>query len=188
MIIVILSGQGNFYRIINITYVYGNLYVPHTSIEYDKYQCLGQLAQIIWFRRMNIMQIIIDDTKNVQTLQSEFNQMCPYRRFLLVKMQPGQESRKIGQDQPQPTQNTTLLEYKINNDKTPFFIYPEMTVAELEQQFNNLYGLEPIILRKSGNVWIETSITDDWTLEEQNTQGELITQQINERQKPPNMV
>jgi hypothetical protein len=134
------------------------------------------------------MQIIIDDTKNVQTLQTEFNQLFPYLRLLLVKMQPGQESGKVMQDQPQLSQNTSLLQYRITNDTTPFYIYPEMTVAELEQQFTKLYGLEPVILRKSGNVWIETSITDDWTLEEQNTQGELITQQINDRQKPPNVI
>lgn len=131
------------------------------------------------------MQIIIDDTKNVQTLQTEFNQLFPYLQLLLVKMQSGQESGKVMQDQPQLTQHTSLLQYRITNDTTPFYIYPEMTVAELEQQFTKHYGLEPVILRKSGNVWIETSITDDWTLEEQNTQGELITQQIIARQKPP---
>jgi len=156
--------------------------------EHDKNQYLGQLARIILFRRIYAMQIIIDDTKNVQTLQSEFNQLFPYLRLLLVKIQPDQENGKIMQDQPQLTQNTSLLQYRITNDQAPFYIYPEMTVAELEQQFTKLYGLEPVILRKSGNVWIETSITDDWTLEEQNTQGELITQQINQRQKPPNII
>jgi hypothetical protein len=130
------------------------------------------------------MNLFIDDNKNIQTLQAEFNKLFPYLRLMLTKAERPSFPAKNTSNQLQIVDDMALLEYKIATSTTPFSIYPEMTVAELEQQFLQRYGLEPILLRKSGNVWIETSITDDWTLEEQNTQGELITQQMNARNKP----
>lgn len=35
-------------------------------------------------------------------------------------------------------------------------------------------GLMVKVFRKSGNVWIETSLTDDWTLDRQNEEGKLM--------------
>jgi hypothetical protein len=43
-----------------------------------------------------------------------------------------------------------------------------MTVGELEQSFRDIYGLATQVFRKSGNNWIETTETVDWTLEKQN--------------------
>jgi hypothetical protein len=31
------------------------------------------------------------------------------------------------------------------------------------------------VFRKSGKVWLETTVTDGWTLEEQNLQGEALS-------------
>ncbi len=153
--------------------------------KHDENQYLSQPIRIFLFQRICNMSLNIDDKKNIQTLQSEFNALFPYLRLMLTKVVPGHDSSaKNSTNQLQIVDDTPLLDYKIANPETPFCIYPEMTVAELEQQFLQRYGLEPIILRKSGNVWIEASITDDWTLEEQNTQGELITKQMNERNKP----
>ena len=49
-----------------------------------------------------------------------------------------------------------------------------MTVNELEQRFSDVYGLGVQVFRKSGNVWLETTVTDGWTLEQQNKQGESL--------------
>ena len=50
-----------------------------------------------------------------------------------------------------------------------------MTVTELERQFRELYGLHVLVFRKSGKVWLETTVTDGWTLAEQNNQGEALS-------------
>ncbi len=42
------------------------------------------------------------------------------------------------------------------------------TVADLLSQFNKMLHLTIKVLRKSNNLWIETSLTDSWTLEKQN--------------------
>jgi hypothetical protein len=45
-----------------------------------------------------------------------------------------------------------------------------------------VYGLSVQVFRKSGNVWLETSATDNWTLRQQNNEGaELSTQMKNDR-------
>jgi hypothetical protein len=56
-----------------------------------------------------------------------------------------------------------------------------MTVTEIEKSFNRFYGLNTQILRKSGNIWLGTTVTDNWTLEEQNKQGESLSTQINSK-------
>ena len=53
-----------------------------------------------------------------------------------------------------------------------------MTVANLENDFDAIYGLAVHVFRKSGKVWLETTVTDNWTLEEQNRQGELLSSRI----------
>jgi len=50
-----------------------------------------------------------------------------------------------------------------------------MTVAEMEERFRDIYGLGVQVFRKSGTIWLETTVTDGWTLEDQNKQGEALS-------------
>lgn len=51
-------------------------------------------------------------------------------------------------------------------------------VSEVEDLFFREAGLFAQVFRRSGNVWIETSLTDDWTLEQQNREGESLSAAI----------
>ena len=53
----------------------------------------------------------------------------------------------------------------------------DVTVAELENQFTNI-GVNAEIFRRSGNVWVEASLTINWTLQQQNMEGEEISRQM----------
>lgn len=46
-------------------------------------------------------------------------------------------------------------------------IQPNLVVMELERVFVEEYGLHVQVFRKSGRTWLETSISDDLTLAEQ---------------------
>ena len=48
------------------------------------------------------------------------------------------------------------------------------TVAELENDFLSI-GLKAEVFRKSGNVWVETSLTNNWTLQQQNAAAEELS-------------
>jgi len=50
-----------------------------------------------------------------------------------------------------------------------------MTVGELEGRLRDLLGVPVVILRRSGNFWIETSMTRNWNLREQNDHGQELT-------------
>ena len=72
--------------------------------------------------------------------------------------------------------------YKINSEgagalqtifskKALVDINKNMIVAEFEKNFFETFGIAAQIFRRSGNIWLQTSKTDDWTLEKQNAQG-----------------
>jgi hypothetical protein len=50
-----------------------------------------------------------------------------------------------------------------------------MSVYELENEFNTKFNLSVQILRRSGNLWLDTSRTNSWTLKEQNDLGREIS-------------
>ena len=50
-------------------------------------------------------------------------------------------------------------------------ITEDSTVASLEQLFIEYFGLLLQVFHKSGKLWLETTITDDWTLKKQNEEG-----------------
>lgn len=52
---------------------------------------------------------------------------------------------------------------------------PSTTVADLEEELFNVFGLSAQVYRRAGNIWIETNITDRWTLEHQNEQGRQLS-------------
>ena len=51
----------------------------------------------------------------------------------------------------------------------------DRTVAEFEKDFYLKFGITIQVSRKSGNIWIETSKTDDRTLDAQNQLGETMS-------------
>ena len=63
-------------------------------------------------------------------------------------------------------------------------ITPGMKVNKLEKIFLEEYGLSVQVFRKSGRVWLETTMTDDWTLAEQNRQGEELSTYAAVKEKP----
>jgi hypothetical protein len=120
------------------------------------------------------MNIEINNRKKISTLQTEFNSVYPYLKLeFFSKPHPagGASAKRF------MIANSKLLgEFKtFHGDKKTITIIPSMTVKDLEQNFRNTYGLSVQVFRKSGKVWLETTVTDAWTLEEQNLQGEALS-------------
>lgn len=46
-----------------------------------------------------------------------------------------------------------------------------LKVKTFEQLFFEQYGLNVQVFRKSGDIWLQTTTTDEWTLTEQNNRG-----------------
>ena len=116
------------------------------------------------------MKIAINDHRKIFAIQEEFNTIFPYLKleFFSKPHSPGGASPK----KLVKHNSVTLGECRTVHHKGDLTIVPDMTVIDLEQNFGNVYGLGVQVFRKSGKSWLETSVTDNWTLAEQNKQGE----------------
>ncbi|MCX6180797.1 MAG: hypothetical protein NT150_02560 [Bacteroidetes bacterium] len=119
------------------------------------------------------MEISINDNRKIFDIQEEFNNLFPYLKieFFSSIHKPGCASAKIFLKHG----NKTLKECRSILKRGKITITPDMTVNEVEQSFGSKYGLGVQIFRKSGKAWLETTVTDSWTLKDQNQQGEELS-------------
>ncbi|HQQ94064.1 MAG TPA: hypothetical protein PLQ93_05885 [Bacteroidia bacterium] len=120
------------------------------------------------------MKITINDHRKIHAIQEEFNKAFPYLKiefFSKPHSSGGQSSKKLMKSSAK-----TLGECRTIHNKGSIVISPELTVDELEQRFMDVYGLSVQVFRKSGKVWLETSVTDGWTLAKQNEQGRELSE------------
>lgn len=117
------------------------------------------------------MEIIVDDNSKLVFIQEEFSSAFRYLKL---------EFPAVNASGPTRT-NATKLNGKTVADaaKTTsshtFSIVPTMTISTLKQRFINDFGLPVQVMRRFGNTWVETTVTDGWTLEEQNKHGERLS-------------
>lgn len=122
------------------------------------------------------MKILINDHRKIFAIQEEFSKVFPYLKiefFSKSHTSSGPASLKIVKNS-----SKTLGECRTIHNKGKLTIIPSMTVSDLEKGFNDVYGLSVQIFRKSGKSWLETSVTDGWALEEQNSQGEILSKMV----------
>lgn len=124
------------------------------------------------------MKILINDHRKIFALQKEFSEMFPYLKleFFGKPHKVGAPSSKKIMKHP----SKTIGECRTIHNKGTLTITPNMIVADLEQNFSDVYGLSVQIFRKSGKAWLETTATDGWALEKQNKQGEELSKSYKE--------
>ncbi|MEW6468758.1 MAG: hypothetical protein AB1458_07525 [Bacteroidota bacterium] len=120
------------------------------------------------------MKITINDHRKIFAIQKEFNELFPYLKlefFARPHKTGGASSKKMMKHSAK-----TLGQCRVIHNKGVLSISGNMTVADLEQSFRDIYGLSVQVFRRSGRVWLETTKTDGWTLEEQNRHGQELTE------------
>lgn len=123
----------------------------------------------------------IDNDKLIATLQEEFNQFFP---FLGLEFYAGDHDfTKPSSKKVKSNGNRTVGECRKEVGSGTVTIFPEMSVADLEDIFKYSFAMSVQVLRKSGNVWLETNHTDTWSLEEQNRQGELVSAHLRKQEE-----
>jgi len=112
----------------------------------------------------------ISDQIKLKDLQTAFSELFPFLKLVfyyghhqIAEGSPAtaelDEEKTIGEVRSVPTQGEELV------------ISGNLTVSELEQLFDKKYGLNVQVFRKSGKLWMQTTATDNWTLDEQNRKG-----------------
>ncbi|WP_162915495.1 hypothetical protein [Paraflavitalea soli] len=114
------------------------------------------------------MIIPINSRSQVIDVQREFNLLFPFLRLELFKHKHSYQGGSPKQEKLPPF---LYLDDLGSNLPEQIIISENMTVQELEKFFEDRLGLHLQVFRKSGTLWLETTITDGWTLKQQNEHG-----------------
>lgn len=113
--------------------------------------------------------MIITDSKKIVEIQREFNTKFPYLKleFYKAKHRPGEGSPI----ELQIDRELTVGQVRTIHNEEEFKIRRDLKVTDLEKIFHDRFGLNVQVFRKSGNLWMQTTSTDHWTLDMQNRKG-----------------
>ena len=115
------------------------------------------------------MEIHIIDDKRLGEIKSEFSKYFPFLKLEFFK-----HAHNNGLGSPKEdmiVEDLVLGDIRTIHNEGDIVIRDDMEVGLLEQKFESKYGIHVQIFRKSGDIWLETSATDNWTLKEQNLTG-----------------
>ncbi len=129
------------------------------------------------------MVIKISNDRKLSGLQADFNALFPYLKIEFFKT-----PHKIGEASSKNLiyENSRFVrDCRLQSKEGELKFSEKTTVIELEEQFKNSFGLSAQVFRKSGNVWLETSATDSWTLRQQNDEGAELSRQIRVSKENP---
>jgi hypothetical protein len=116
------------------------------------------------------MTIPVTAEMKADDLIRQFSENYPFLRL---------EIYHRGQEMGDAAHNCMLKEI-INKKKSEGFeIAPEMKVSEVEDIFWDKMGLQISIFRKSGKTWLESSFTNYWSLQRQNSLGKEMNDFMN---------
>lgn len=129
------------------------------------------------------MKISVEDNRVLSEVQVEFNNCFPYLKLEFFKA-----PHKIGEGSAKKLlmdNRRRIKDCRSRNKSGDLIFSAETTVAELERCFYQDFGLSVQVFRRSGNVWLETSATDTWTLMQQNSEGAELSYHIREQRENP---
>jgi len=123
----------------------------------------------------NFMKIRLHITpaRCISDIQKEFTTEFP---FLKIEFFNNKSSSRSAFSANQLIPNSrTVGNSRLTCAEGDIEIDEEVKVNELEKIFKDRFNLAVQVFRKSGNLWLETTMTDNWTLQQQNTHGREIS-------------
>lgn len=124
------------------------------------------------------MKLHIDDTKKIEDIKTAFN-----HSFKFLNLGFFTKSHKIGEPSAKRDlidDEKTLAEIRQKHTAGDLLIDASMLVSEVESAFENQFGVHVQVFRKQNDVWLETTNTDNWTLEKQNETGKFMSSEAEE--------
>ena len=112
------------------------------------------------------MQLNITGNKSINELQDDFSKIFPYLR---LEFYP----KSIYNNKTAKTHlphHYSLAQAGLKHEGV-FLLDDQVIVGDLERKFRDEFGLIVQVSRQSGILWLETTMTDKWTLKQQNDHG-----------------
>ncbi|MDP4261474.1 MAG: hypothetical protein Q8941_02975 [Bacteroidota bacterium] len=117
------------------------------------------------------MILHISRNKTLSETQEEFNKAYPFLRIEFYRnTEPGFARRHLKGSMP-------MIAAGLRRDGE-LEINDSMTVGQLEDTLLLEFGLHAQVSRQSGTLWLETTMTDNWTLKQQNDHGRELSEHI----------
>jgi hypothetical protein len=119
------------------------------------------------------VKIKITNSKTIAELRSDFNRAFPYLKIEFYSV-PYKEKTLLPAAKL-IRHDALIAQCRKTGQDGELVLKPDDTVAALEDALWEQFGLSAQVFRKSGSLWIETSLTDSWTLKQQNFEGEQMS-------------
>lgn len=123
------------------------------------------------------MDLKIEKGNLIKDIQKEFNVAYPFLKIEFFKLPFHERKRKLQKNEKITRTEPVSKSEKFLKSGT-IDIDNKRTAAELENDFWEIFGLSIKLFRKSGSLWIETTLTDNWSLEKQNEEGAFMSAPI----------
>jgi hypothetical protein len=121
------------------------------------------------------MVLSLTPDKAIHQLQLEFSRRYPFLRLEFYKLKNVEVEGAETELNP-----FILLKNAGLKMEGELAIEDSMTVKQLEKIFRQDFGLGVHVSRRSGLLWLHTTLTDRWTLEKQNQHGREICLTVNQ--------
>jgi hypothetical protein len=124
------------------------------------------------FSKSLLMKLHITRDRLISDVQKEFNNAFPFLKIEFFQNRNLQPAFTFQQMLPH---NKRIAEGHTAIADGDIEISSTMTVKDLEKIFKDQFSLAVQVFRRSGNLWLETTMTDGWTLGLQNQHGQEIS-------------
>jgi len=128
------------------------------------------------------MHLRIAPNRLISDLQKDFNNAFPFLKIeFFQNRNPQMSAFTIRQILPH---NKRIVDGQAAVTDGDIEVNSQMKVKELEKIFKDQFSLVAHVFRRSGNLWLETTMTDDWTLGQQNEHGREISTDTKKNDTP----
>ena len=128
------------------------------------------------------MILHIDKNMTLGEVQTAFSQLFPFLKigFFLDR----NKDNSLSADEMIHNPKMTVASIRDVDFDGDLQIEATMTAKQLESAFWNTYGLEVQLFRRSGNTWLVTKNTDDWTLIQHNEKAREMNTPVENPETP----
>ena len=123
------------------------------------------------------MYLEINGERPISEIQKDFSTVYPFLKLEFFRNGHSRRDRyPLHKLIPQTIQLKDAWYWKKDNGWLE--VSDAMSVTEFESALMDEFGLSAQVFRRSGNLWLETTMTDNWSLKQQNEHGREISTHI----------
>ena len=111
------------------------------------------------------MEIKISDEKTLGEVKKEFSYLFPNLKIEFYKVSHREHEGSVNKNLL--NDSLKIGRVRISHDDGQLILDSKTVTAEVENEFRKFYGLNVQVFRRSGKLWLQTTSSDDWTLEQQ---------------------